>query len=156
MPTRCPIVSGNGGITENLSRVIDAYLQPFVLTLPSFIKDTILQKIDELSYTDESILVAIDIEALYSSIPNTKGLTAISRILKQGSRYDTALNEFINDGLEFILHHNSFLFDGSQYFQVQGVQGVAMGTRCAPSYVNLYLGGVGAVPSQQRGPCRLH
>lgn len=30
-----------GGISENLSRVIDTYLQPYVLSMPSFVKDTI-------------------------------------------------------------------------------------------------------------------
>lgn len=58
----CPIVSVNGAISENLSRVIDAYLQPYVLSLPSFVKDTIqfLQIIEELNIPGDFILVAID------------------------------------------------------------------------------------------------
>lgn len=36
-----PIVSGNEGLTENLSQVNDSYLQPHVTSLPSFVNDTI-------------------------------------------------------------------------------------------------------------------
>lgn len=69
-PPGRPIVSGNGGISENLSRVIDSFLQPFVLSMPSFLTDTIhfLQSIEELILLEKSILVAIDVEALYCSI----------------------------------------------------------------------------------------
>lgn len=38
----------------------------------------------------------------------------------------------------FILTHNYFVFGGSHYLQVQGV---AMGTTCAPPYANMYLAG---------------
>lgn len=47
-------------------------------------------------------------------------------------------NLFILKLLEFILKHNVFLFDGALLLQVQGV---AMGTSCAPFYANLHLGG---------------
>lgn len=68
-PPGQPIVSGNGSIAENLSRVVDTYLQPYVVSLPSFVKDTIhlLQIIDGVIISDDSILVGIDVEALYSS-----------------------------------------------------------------------------------------
>lgn len=39
--------------------------------------------------------------------------------------------------LVFILTNNVFVFKCSHYLRVQGV---AMGTGCAPSYGNLYLG----------------
>lgn len=43
IPPGHPIISGNGSITENLSKFIDSYLRPFVTNLPSYIKDTIHQ-----------------------------------------------------------------------------------------------------------------
>lgn len=39
--------------------------------------------------------------------------------------------------LQYILTHNIFTFMGQLYLQIQGV---AMGTACAPNYANLYLG----------------
>lgn len=44
---------------------------------------------------------------------------------------------FILDLLSFLLTHNYFGFDQTHHVQVQGV---AMGTICAPGYTNLYLG----------------
>lgn len=116
--TTCrPIVSGNGGISENLSRVIDVYLQLFMVALPSFTKDTIhfLQMINALKLSGNFILVTIDVEALYCSIPHGKGLLAIQNLLQQGSRYDSALNNFILSGLDHILKNNHFCFDSSHY-----------------------------------------
>ncbi|XP_068089469.1 G-protein coupled receptor family C group 6 member A-like [Hyperolius riggenbachi] len=46
-------------------------------------------------------------------------------------------NRFLLDCLRFILQNNVFTFDGAHYLQVQGA---AMGTTCAPSLANLYLG----------------
>ncbi|XP_077339255.1 uncharacterized protein LOC143983433 [Lithobates pipiens] len=138
-PPGRPIVSGRGGIAENLSKVIDSYLQPFVTCMPSYVKDTthLLQTIENYTLTDKSILVAIDVEALYSSIPHNCGVEAIRNLLQTSGKYACEVNEFIVNGLNYILHHNFFLFNNSHYLQVQGV---AMGTCCAPAYANLYLG----------------
>lgn len=47
------------------------------------------------------------------------------------------LNEFIVQLLSFILTRNYFIFEDQHFLQSQGV---AVGTSCAPSYANLYLG----------------
>ena len=138
-PPGRPIVSGNGALTENLSIYVDSFLKPFVVNLSSYIKDTIylLRKLEGLHVSSGALLVAIDVEALYSSIPHNLGLIAIRNVLFPIFRIDPKLGEFIMMALEFILHHGVFSFDGSHFLQVQGV---AMGTSCAPSYANLYLG----------------
>ncbi|XP_040178452.1 uncharacterized protein LOC120911183 [Rana temporaria] len=138
-PPGRPIVSGNGALTENLSMWVDSHLKPFVLHLPSYIKDTIhlLQKVQHFKVSPGALLVAIDVEALYSSIPHSLGLSAIKNTLLPIFRGDRRLGEFLIMALEFILYHGVFSFDGSHFLQVQGV---AMGTSCAPSYANLYLG----------------
>ncbi|XP_040188254.1 uncharacterized protein LOC120920313 [Rana temporaria] len=138
-PPGRPIISGNGSISECVSQVIDQYLRPHVLDLPSYTKDTIhlLQVLEDLTIPPDAILVTIDVESLYNSIPHQLGLEAIKRVLKQRPTTDWKFNHFILTMLDFILQHNTFLFQGSHYLQVQGV---AMGTCCAPSYANLYLG----------------
>lgn len=40
-PPGRPIISGNGSISEGVSQVIDQYLRPHVMDLPSYTKDTI-------------------------------------------------------------------------------------------------------------------
>ncbi|XP_073480204.1 uncharacterized protein [Aquarana catesbeiana] len=83
------------------------------------------------------MFVTIDVESLYSSIPHEKGVAAIKHVLRTTQDLDPTYSEFITSLLEHILSHNVFTFNGSHYLQVQGV---AMGTCCAPSYANLYLG----------------
>lgn len=55
--------------TERASRFVDEYLRPHVVALPSYIKDTsdLLKNLDGLHVPQGCLLVAIDIEALYSS-----------------------------------------------------------------------------------------
>lgn len=96
-----------------------------------------LQIPDNLHIPEHSILVTIDVEALYSLIPHDKGLVGIMHILHTKATHEQAYNEFIIPLLEFILKHHIFTFNGSQYLHIQGV---AMGTCCAPAYANLYLG----------------
>lgn len=55
-PLRRPIISRNGSISEGVSQVIDQYLRPHVLDLPSYTKDTIhlLQMLEDLTIPSES------------------------------------------------------------------------------------------------------
>lgn len=71
----CPIVSGNGNLTKKNSKLVDAVPSPNVLTLSSYIQDTgnFLKNIENLNVPPTSLLVTIDVESLYSSIPITKG-----------------------------------------------------------------------------------
>lgn len=134
-----PIISGNGSLTENLSKFIDGHLRPHVLTIPSYVKDTIhlLRQLDGLQVPPNSILVAIDVEALYSSIPHKLGLACKRRVLSEKSGLEEKVNDYIVEALDFVLNHNYFAFNGSHFLQVEGV---AMVTCCAPAYANMYLG----------------
>lgn len=86
----------------------------------------------------DSLLVSKDIEALYCSIPHSLGLSVVESFLSESDAMVGPYNAFIIQLLQHILTKNVFLFDGSHYLQVQGV---TMGTCCAPSYANPYLGG---------------
>ncbi|KAM5151821.1 cytochrome P450 2W1-like [Mantella aurantiaca] len=149
-PPGRPIVSGCGGITENLCQAVDLHLRPYVMSLPSFIQDTphLLRTIHDLQVPPGSWLVAIDVEALYSSIPHELGCQAINSFLQQRPQNEWKFNNFMLQALKFILHHNIFCFNNQIFLQRQGV---AMGTSCAPSYANLFLGCfVEGPPSTQR------
>ena len=99
------------------------HLQPEVYKLKSYTKDSTdmvnkLAKImDEI--TEDNILVTMDIHSLYTNIPNDEGIQT-----KQFT-------------IENILTHNNFIFDGVNYLQTLGC---AMGTICAPSYANIFMG----------------
>ncbi|OCT73652.1 hypothetical protein XELAEV_18032615mg [Xenopus laevis] len=65
------------------------------------------------------------------------GLDAIQYIFERSHKPISDQHRFILKALDFVLHHNVFLFNGIYYLQRQGV---AMGAKCAPSYANLFLG----------------
>lgn len=78
-PPGHPIVSGNGCLTEPASKLIDDYLRPDVKSLSSYIQDTadLLRSMDGICVPDCSWLVAIDVEALYNSIPHKLGVRVV-------------------------------------------------------------------------------
>ena len=73
IPPARPIISGNGSITENLSRFVDFHAKPLVKELPSYIKDTpdFLRKLSLVNsqgkIPDNAMLVSIDVSALYTN-----------------------------------------------------------------------------------------
>lgn len=68
---------------ENRSKFIDIHLRPHVMNLPSYIKDTIhlLQNLEGIYLSPETLLVNIDVETLYSSIPHHLGISAVKHII---------------------------------------------------------------------------
>ncbi|MEE6514446.1 hypothetical protein FKM82_022589 [Ascaphus truei] len=79
----------------------------------------------------------MDVEGLYTSINHDAGIQAVMYFLNTRGIFYKAHNVFMAELIEFVLTHNYFLFANTYYHQTQGM---AMGTKCAPSYANLYLG----------------
>ena len=76
------LTSGNGSATENLSLYVEGICGPLANNLRSNIKDTghMLEIIDELNRNgiDEStILVSLDVENMFPSIDNERGLSTL-------------------------------------------------------------------------------
>lgn len=105
-PPGRPIVSGIRGPTERIGTFVDDALRPHVTSLPSYLRDTLqlLQNLDDLSVPPETILVTLDIEALYSSIPHRKGLQIIGKFLSEQGSTAVPLNDFTLE----LLEHNLF------------------------------------------------
>ena len=86
--------------------------------------------------TDDSILVTMDVTALYTNIPHNEGIAACTEALE--TRNDpTPPTSFLSKLITLILTLNSFVFNGIHYLQTQGT---AMGTSMAPNYANLFFG----------------
>ena len=138
-----PIVSSCNSITENISKFIDTWLQPYVQTLPSFIKDTtdFINLLETTALPEDCILASIDVTSLYTNIPHEDGIEyTIKHIENHPDNFKhpeqpsaTILRELMN----IVLKNNIFEFNNKYYIQKQGT---AMGTRMAPSYANLFMG----------------
>lgn len=70
-----PIVSGINSLTQNAGIYVDRLLRTYVTVLLSYTRDTsdLLRKLDGIIVDDKIMLASIDVESLYSSIPNAEG-----------------------------------------------------------------------------------
>ncbi|XP_077149389.1 uncharacterized protein LOC143812038 [Ranitomeya variabilis] len=138
LPPGRPIVSGIGGIMERPCIYLDHFLQPLALQLDSYIRDStqLMIHLEDLEIPDNTLLVGLDVESLYTSIAHNLGVQAVSYFLEKYHHNDRH-NRFLLELLHFILDKNYFTFDRKYYRQISGT---AMGARCAPSYANLFLG----------------
>lgn len=82
-PPGRPIISRVGNASEKASIFLDEYLRPHITGLPSYSRDMVqlLQIVEDMTVPTSSVLVTIDIEALYSSIPHELGINAGARFL---------------------------------------------------------------------------
>lgn len=83
-------------------------------------------------------LVSIDVPSLYNNIPH-KGLEAATNFLLDHKDQDPIRPpvQILRELMSIVLKNNIFQFNGEHYLQVQGM---AMGTKMAPSYANLFMG----------------
>lgn len=133
-----PVISSINCHTERISEFVDHHLQPRVKELPSYVQDTtdFINKTKDLHIPENSILVTMDVSSLYTNIPNKEGIEAVEKILNRNKK-PTIATTVITTLLYLILTLNNFVFNNRFYLQIKGC---AMGTKCAPSYANLFMG----------------
>ena len=140
-PPGRPIVSGKGTLTEYISGFIDSILQRLMPHIPSFIQDTtdFLNKLATIKdIPDNSLLVTMDVTALYTNIPHDDGVRACAHFLNSFPVTEIP-TKVICSLISFILTHNNFMFGDKHYIQVSGT---AMGTKMAPCFANLFMASI--------------
>ena len=142
-PTRL-VISGCSSNTENLSSYLDFKAKHIPPMLDSHILDTpdLLRFLDQqnenMDQSEQAILVSIDVEALYPSIPINEGIQAFKEALSDKKYGDCNVSiPFLIMLLSFVLKFNSFIFNGLYYLQEWGT---AIGTKVAPTYANIFMG----------------
>ena len=139
-PPLRPIVSHMSSCTRKLSEFIDSFLKRQAQLAGSFIRDTkhFLQKIEELKkeqLPENSILVTMDVRALYTNIDHEEGVEAC--IEKLDTRKNISIpSTTIGSLILLVLQSNAFRFGDAIYRQIMGT---AMGTPMAPNYANLFM-----------------
>ena len=139
-----PIVSCSSGPTEKISDYLCHLLTPHLDNVKSLVRNSqqVVQTIEslDLSAHPNVTLVSLDVESLYLSIPQAAGIEMVlQRVLPTSPPQATykALKNFARELLKIVIHDNTFHFHDKYYNQFGGV---AMGTRCAPPFANLFLG----------------
>ena len=138
-----PICSCSSGPTEKLSGFICRKLTPHLEDVKSLVSNSqqvvqIVERMD-LSANTDVMLVSLDVESLYPSIPQAAGIEMVLQRVVPTIPPTTTYNSYKNmlrDFLRVVIRDNHFRFNDRYYDQVRGV---AMGTRCAPPFANLFL-----------------
>lgn len=127
------------GPLEKIGRFVEALIKELVPDLPSYVQDTrdVPHRLDNYVAPPGALLMGIDLESLYTSIPHEWRLRAVYHFLDQKFPLVGAQNEFVVDILKFMLEHNCSQFLGVNYQQIRGTSMVAL---WAPSYACLHLG----------------
>ena len=135
------IASGIGSLTEYVSAFVDRELNLLLANIPSYIYDAsdFLIKLSRFdNFTDNNILVTLDVTALYSNIPQNDGIEACKKHLDRRA-LSTTSGEGICQLVKFMLKHNVFNLNG-EYFSQVCVS--TMGTRMAPCFANSFMADV--------------
>lgn len=139
-PKGRPIVAAIGSLTENISSFVDFFLQPIVKSLPSFTQDStdLLKTLKSIQDpTAVTYMACLDVESLYTSVPHTGALEALTLFLNQRPPDSKPETHVLIELTETLLTHNYFMFQDENYLQVKGV---SMGSKASPSIANIYMG----------------
>ncbi|XP_072006797.1 uncharacterized protein [Engystomops pustulosus] len=79
-PPGRPIVAGIGGLCERACTYLDFFLQPLVLQLDSYIRDSmhLIEQLQQVEVHSEILLVTMDVESLYTNIAHDLGIEAVA------------------------------------------------------------------------------
>lgn len=71
-----PIVSSCESITDKISQFVDRWLQQYVESFPSYVKDTteFINQIEQIKPPTNCILASIDVSSLYTNVPHEEGI----------------------------------------------------------------------------------
>ena len=138
-PKGRPIVASHSWCTWPLSRWLADKLNSHAAAQETVLTDTnaLIARLQHLRLEEDAhvVLSTADVESLYTSIPVQAAVQAVrERLLDRG--VDVTCVSTIVEALELVLSLNFFEFNGSSFHQVQGL---AMGTPCAPPVANLFL-----------------
>jgi hypothetical protein len=133
-----PVVSCSGSLSEKTSELVDFLIKPFLVNVPSYLRDTrdFLQKIrSNNSFPDNTLLASVDVVNLYPSIPHEDGLRALSKFLEHQGMLRTQIQDIVALA-RFVLTRNYFEFGPDFFLQISGT---AIGTKMAPTYAIIFL-----------------
>ena len=132
-------MNGIGTPTERMAEVVEKQLEEYVVSFPSYIRDTtdFLRKLEEIKQTlpENAIIFCFDVEKLYPSIPRKEGIEACAEALERRSN-TTVRKEAALQMIETVLDNNVFSFNGKQYIQKDGV---AIGSKLGRNYACTYM-----------------
>ncbi len=138
LPPVRPIVSHSNSILSPSAHFIDHVLQPIAKSYPDYLQNStsLAFTLQDLRIPDESILVTIDVQSLYPSIPQTECLEIIYQEIHTRNKLLITHPNLVIQLLHTNINFNYFEF-ATLYFQQ--IKGTAMGAAFSPTIANIYL-----------------
>ena len=93
-------------------------------------------ELQSLNYEPNTILVSLDVKSLYPNIPIDESVQVILKFIEEQHSPQHPPLCILKQLLIFVLHYNCFNFGDLFFLQVHGI---AMGTKLAPNYANLFM-----------------
>ena len=132
-----PVVSSVKCPTEKISAFVDENIRPIVKNLKSYMRDTsgFIRKVKEIGKVPkDSILVTMDVKALYTNIDHNEGLEAMHKALLRNNRRQKPSANALTLLMRLVLILNNFMFNNVNYIQKMGVA-----IPSAPSFSNIFM-----------------
>ena len=138
LPPLRPIISQSASLLSPVSKFIDHALQPIASSYPDYLSNStdLILSIQDLNIPDEAILVTIDVNSLYPSIPQTECLDIIYNELHTHSHLLIFDPNLIIQLLHVSINNNFFTFGNVTFQQIKGT---AMGAPFSPTMANIYM-----------------
>jgi hypothetical protein len=125
-------------ILSPTARFIDHVLQPLAQSYPDYLHNstTLSCTLQDLTVPDHAILVSIDVESLYPSIPQSQCLNIIYTEICNNPHLFTFNPNLIIRLLHININYNYFGFAHSTFQQIKGT---AMGAAFSPTIANIFM-----------------
>ena len=117
---------------------MDQILSPYMQSCYHVINNStqVIHRIQQKQISPFAILATLDVKSLYLKIPQAQGINTVLIRLYNSGFSPRFKRSSLKRLLEFILKDNFFTYTDRIYKQKSGV---AMGTRCAPNFANLFM-----------------
>ena len=133
LPLLRPIVTQSGAVLTPTAKFIDHVLQPLAQSYNNCLQNStsLIIRLQDIEIPDNAILVTIDVESLYPSIPQTECLEIIYEQMLEKRHLILSNPNLIIKLLHICVNYNYFEFAG---FFFQQTQGTSMGAAfsCQP------------------------
>ena len=134
-----PIISYKNNPTNNLCKLLDKIIRPFVEKSSSYIKDSqnFIQKNIDKKYPRNARIFTFDVVSLYTNINHEKCLDTLSDFFKDKLDPEFGIDIIgFREILRLVLENNYFIYENCFYHQVKGI---AMGSIAGPSIANIFV-----------------
>ena len=138
IPPLRPIVAQSGSILNATAKFIDHALQPLAQSYEDYIQNStsLIVRLESLQIPESAILVTVDVENLYPSIPQTECLDIVYNQMIEKRHLLIANPNLIIRLLHICVNYNYFEFAGLVFQQTHGT---AMGAAFSPTIANIFL-----------------